>query len=48
MKFLSENDKHSINRLNVLQYGGVLIECKKAIKKYYYNIKNMLKEYKND
>lgn len=45
-KFLDESEKHSLNRLDVLRYGGIQIPHKKAIKRYYYNVLKMIGETK--
>lgn len=41
-RFLENCDKKSINRLDVVQYGGILIPSKKAIKRCYYDISKIL------
>ena len=42
MRFLQENDKKSINKLDVVQYGGIIIEQKLLRKNYCYNVKKLL------
>ena len=42
MRFLSESDKKSINKLDVVQYGGIIIEQKQLRKNYCYNVKKLL------
>ena len=42
MRFLQENDKKSINKLDVVQYGGFIIEQKLLRKNYCYNVKKLL------
>ena len=42
MKFLQESDKKSINKLDVVQYGGVIIDQKLLRKNYCYNVKKLL------
>lgn len=42
MKFLQESGKKSINRLDVVQYGGILIEQAKINSSWYYNVKELL------
>ena len=44
MRFLSESDKKSINKLDVVQYGGFIIEQKLLRKNYCYNVKKLLDE----
>lgn len=44
MKFLEESDKKSINRLDVVQYGGVVVEQAKVKNHWWYNIQQMLSE----
>jgi hypothetical protein len=43
-RFLNESGKHSINRLDVLNYGGIPISYKKAIKYFQYDVKKMLQD----
>lgn len=43
-RFLQENDKKSINKLDVVQYGGFNIEQKLARTHYYYNVKKLLEQ----
>ena len=42
MRFLQENEKKSINKLDVVQYGGFIIEQKLLRKNYCYNVKKLL------
>ena len=42
MRFLQENDKKSINKLDVVQYNGIIIEQKKLRTHYCYNVKKLL------
>lgn len=42
MRFLQESDKKSINKLDVVQYGGIIIEQKLLRKNYCYNVKKLL------
>lgn len=42
MRFLQESDKKSINKLDVVQYGGVIIDQKLLRKNYCYNVKKLL------
>ena len=44
MRFLSENGKKSINKLDVIQYGGFNVEQKLARTRYYYNVKKLLEQ----
>lgn len=41
-RFLQETDKKSINKLDVVQYGGFNVEQKLARTHYYYNVKKLL------
>ena len=41
-RFLQENEKKSINKLDVVQYGGIIIEQKLLRKNYCYNVKKLL------
>lgn len=42
--FLAENDKKSINRLDCIHYGAIIIEQKLKRVNYVYNIRGMLDE----
>ena len=44
MRFLQENDKKSINKLDVIQYGGFNVEQKLLRKNYCYNVKKLLEQ----
>ena len=44
MRFLSETDKKSINKLDVIQYNGFNVEQKLARTRYYYNLKKLLEQ----
>lgn len=44
MRFLQETDKKSINKLDVIQYGGFNVEQKLARTRYYYNVKKLLEQ----
>lgn len=46
MRFLNESGKKSINRLDVVQYGGILIEQAKYRNQWCYNINKLFKEIK--
>ena len=43
-RFLQETDKKSINKLDVVQYGGFNVEQKIARTHYYYNVKKLLEQ----
>lgn len=43
-RFLQENEKKSINKLDVIQYGGFNVEQKLARTHYYYNVKKLLEQ----
>ena len=47
-KFLCENDKQSINKLDCIQYGAVIIEQKIKRTHYTYNIKKMLEDIRKE
>ena len=38
-EFLVKSDKHSINKLDIIQYGGIKVEQKLLRTNYLYNIK---------
>ena len=42
MRFMQENEKKSINKLDVVQYNGIIIEQKKLRTHYCYNVKKLL------
>lgn len=42
--FMAETDKKSINKLNIVQYGGIRVEQKKLFKNYSYNLKKAFEE----
>lgn len=48
MRFLDESEKKSINRLDVVQYGGIVIEQAKFRGHWCYNVKKLLNKVKED
>ena len=47
-KFLCENDKQSINKLDCIEYGAIIIEQKIKRTHYTYNIKKMLEDIRKE
>ena len=47
-KFLYENNKQSINKLDCIQYGAIIIEQKIKRTHYTYNIKKMLEDIRKE
>ena len=41
-RFLQDSTKNSINKLDIVQYGGIIIEQKLLRKNYCYNVKKLL------
>ena len=42
--FLYKSDKNSINKLDIIDYGGIRIDCKKVRKYFTYDVKGLLKQ----
>lgn len=42
--FLVDSDKKSINKLNIIQYGGIKVDQKKLLKNYSYDLKKAFSE----
>nr|DAG35999.1 MAG TPA: hypothetical protein [Caudoviricetes sp.] len=45
---MCENDKQSINKLDCIQYGAIIIEQKIKRTHYTYNIKKMLEDIRKE
>lgn len=41
LDFMAETDKNSINKLDIIDHGGIIIESKKLRKHFLYNIKKL-------